>query len=182
MRYRFVTCDVFTTKRFSGNQLAVLPDATGLDAVAMQSLAAEFGYSETTFVLPPADPANLAAVRIFTPRSEMPFAGHPTVGTALALSWEGRAPVGGEFVLEMKAGLVPVRLRVGWGGPDRRLRRPTAAEPRYAAAGRGRRPGIGTGGSRRRVRRGAALHRLVRGGFSARRTGRPRRRAAGAVR
>ena len=56
MRYRFVTCDVFTTKRFSGNQLAVLPDATGLDAVAMQSLAAEFGYSETTFVLPPADP------------------------------------------------------------------------------------------------------------------------------
>jgi trans-2,3-dihydro-3-hydroxyanthranilate isomerase len=112
MRYRFVTCDVFTTKRFSGNQLAVLPDATGLDAVAMQSLAAEFGYSETTFVLPPADSANLAAVRIFTPRSEMPFAGHPTVGTALTLSWEGRAPVGGEFVLEMKAGLVPVRLRV----------------------------------------------------------------------
>ena len=110
MRYRFLTCDVFTTRRFGGNQLAVLPDADGLDAAAMQRLAAEFNYSETTFVLPPADPANLAQVRIFTPRSEMPFAGHPTVGTALALAWLGRTPPGGEFVFEEQAGLVPVRI------------------------------------------------------------------------
>ena len=90
MRYRFLTCDVFTARRFGGNQLAVLPDAGGLDTAAMQRIAAEFNYSETTFVLPPTDPANLARVRIFTPRSEMPFAGHPTVGTALALAWLGR--------------------------------------------------------------------------------------------
>ena len=89
MRYRFVTCDVFTTRAFSGNQLAVLPDAGGLDDAQMQALATEFNYSETTFVLPPADPANLAAMRIFTPRAEIPFAGHPTVGTALALAWAG---------------------------------------------------------------------------------------------
>ena len=110
MRYRFLTCDVFTTRRFGGNQLAVLPDAGGLDTAAMQRLAAEFNYSETTFVLPPSDPANLARVRIFTPRSEMPFAGHPTVGTALALAWLGRTPPGGEFVFEENAGPVPIRL------------------------------------------------------------------------
>jgi trans-2,3-dihydro-3-hydroxyanthranilate isomerase len=110
MRYRFLTCDVFTTRRFGGNQLAVLPEADGLDTAAMQRLAAEFNYSETTFVLPPADPANLARVRIFTPRFEMPFAGHPTVGTALALAWLGRTPPGGAFVLEENAGPVPVQL------------------------------------------------------------------------
>lgn len=110
MRYRFLTCDVFTTRRFGGNQLAVLPDAGGLDTAAMQRLAAEFNYSETTFVLPPSDPANLARVRIFTPRSEMPFAGHPTVGTALALAWLGRTPPGGEFVFEENAGPVPIRI------------------------------------------------------------------------
>jgi trans-2,3-dihydro-3-hydroxyanthranilate isomerase len=116
MRYRFVTCDVFTTRRFSGNQLAVLPEASGLDGGRMQELAAEFNYSETAFVLPPADAANLAAVRIFTPRAELGFAGHPTVGTALALSWAGRTPPGGEFVLELKAGLVPVQVRTGGDG------------------------------------------------------------------
>ena len=76
----------------------------------MQAIAAEFNYSETTFVLPPADPAHLARVRIFTPRFEMPFAGHPTVGTALALAWRDRTPAGGRFVLEEKAGPVPVVL------------------------------------------------------------------------
>ena len=116
MRYRFLTCDVFTTRRFGGNQLAVLPEAEGLDTDAMQRLAAEFNYAETTFVLPPADPANLARVRIFTPRHEMPFAGHPTVGTALALTWLGRTPASGEFVLEEKAGPVPVRIAADAGG------------------------------------------------------------------
>ena len=81
MRYRYLTCDVFTNRRFGGNQLAVLLDAEGLDTAAMQAIAAEFNYSETTFVLPPLDPANLARVRIFTPRFEMPFAG--------PLRWDG---------------------------------------------------------------------------------------------
>ena len=116
MRYRFLTCDVFTTRRFGGNQLAVLPEADGLDTAAMQRLAAEFNYSETTFVLPPSDPAKLARVRIFTPRFEMPFAGHPTIGTALALAWLGRTPADGAFVLEENAGPVPVQLTAEAGG------------------------------------------------------------------
>ncbi|MFL5338302.1 MAG: PhzF family phenazine biosynthesis protein, partial [Geminicoccaceae bacterium] len=95
---------------------AVVFDAEGLDTAAMQAIAAEFNYSETTFVLPPVDPAHLAQVRIFTPRFEMPFAGHPTVGTALALAWRGRASPGSQFVLEEKAGPVPVRLSQGEGG------------------------------------------------------------------
>jgi trans-2,3-dihydro-3-hydroxyanthranilate isomerase len=110
MRYRFVTCDVFTDRAFGGNQLAVLPEAAGLDAARMQAIAAEFNYSETTFVLPPADPRHLARVRIFTPKAELSFAGHPTVGTALALAWAGRTPAGGGFVLEEGAGPVPVEL------------------------------------------------------------------------
>jgi trans-2,3-dihydro-3-hydroxyanthranilate isomerase len=113
MRYRFMTCDVFTERRFGGNQLAVLPEADGLTEPQMQAIAAEFNYSETTFVLPPADPAHLARLRIFTPRAEMPFAGHPTVGTALVLAWLGRVPDGGELVLEELAGPVPVRIRKG---------------------------------------------------------------------
>ncbi len=110
MRYRFVTCDVFTATRFGGNQLAVLPDAEGLTPAQMQAVAAEFNYSETTFVLPPDDPRHLARVRIFTPKAEMPFAGHPTVGTALVLAWLGRVPADGAIVLEEAAGPVPVRV------------------------------------------------------------------------
>jgi trans-2,3-dihydro-3-hydroxyanthranilate isomerase len=116
MRYRYLTCDVFTGRRFGGNQLAVIPDAAGLDGAAMQRLAAEFNYSETTFVLPPDDPANLARVRIFTPKAEMPFAGHPTVGTALVLAWLGRVPSDGAFTFEELAGPVPVQLRHGPAG------------------------------------------------------------------
>lgn len=115
MRYRFVTLDVFTDRRFGGNQLAVLPEAEGLTTARMQAIAAEFNYSETTFVLPPEGPAHLARVRIFTPRAELPFAGHPTVGTALALAWAGRTPEGGAFVLEEGAGPVPVRLGFAGG-------------------------------------------------------------------
>jgi trans-2,3-dihydro-3-hydroxyanthranilate isomerase len=117
MRYRFVTCDVFTDRRFGGNQLAVLPEAEGLSPAQMQSIAAEFNYSETTFVLPPTEPAHLARVWIFTPKAEIPFAGHPTVGTALALAWLGHAPAEGEIVLEEGAGPVPVRITAdGQGG------------------------------------------------------------------
>lgn len=124
MQYRFVTCDVFSARRYAGNQLAVLPDARGLTSAQMQAIAAEFNYSETSFVLPPADPTHLAAVRIFTPRAEIPFAGHPTLGTALALVWEGMAPAEGEIVLEELAG--PVAVRLSTAGAE--LTAPTAGE------------------------------------------------------
>ena len=84
---RFVTLDVFTDRRFAGNPLAIVLDAEGLDAAAMQAVAREFNLSETVFLLPPRDPVNLARLRIFTPAYEMPFAGHPTIGTAI---WLGR--------------------------------------------------------------------------------------------
>ena len=88
---------VFTTRLFGGNQLAVLPDAAGLDGPMMQAIAAEFGFSETTFVLAPSGPGFDCRVRIFTPKAEMPFAGHPTVGTALVLATLGRVPRDGDF-------------------------------------------------------------------------------------
>ena len=88
--YDFVTLDVFTDRRFGGNQLAVFPDARGLSDADMQSLAAEFNLSETTFVLPPEDPAHTARVRIFNRTAEMPFAGHPNVGTGYVLADLGR--------------------------------------------------------------------------------------------
>ena len=91
-RYEFATVDVFTDRRFGGNPLAVFPDAQGLSAADMQALASEFNLSETTFVLPPADPSHTARVRIFTPRSEVPFAGHPNVGTALVLAARAEEP------------------------------------------------------------------------------------------
>ena len=86
MLYDFVTLDVFTDSMFGGNPLAVLPDARGLSTEQMQAIAREFNYSETTFVLPPVDENNTRKVRIFTPLSEIPFAGHPNVGTAVALA------------------------------------------------------------------------------------------------
>jgi len=112
--YSFVTVDVFTDRRFGGNPLAVFPDAHGLSDGEMQSLAAEFNLSETTFVLPPGDAANTARVRIFNRTSEMPFAGHPNVGTAFVLARAGesygRKIAGDRLVFEEKAGLVPLDL------------------------------------------------------------------------
>ena len=81
----FHTADVFTDKLHGGNPLAVIPDATGLSQEQMLAITREFNYSETTFVLPPKDPANARRVRIFTPAHELPFAGHPIVGTAFVL-------------------------------------------------------------------------------------------------
>jgi len=107
--YTFVTVDVFTDKRFGGNPLAVFPDARGLGDSDMQSLAAEFNLSETTFVLPPADPANTARVRIFNRRHEMPFAGHPNVGTGWVLARQGRAK-NGVLRFEELAGLVEIEV------------------------------------------------------------------------
>src|SRR5476651_1385421 len=92
--FQFVTVDVFTDQRFGGNPLAVFPDAKGLSDSEMQSLATEFNLSETTFVLPSADPTNSARVRIFNRRTEMPFAGHPNVGTGWVLAGLGRAKAG----------------------------------------------------------------------------------------
>lgn len=85
MARRFSTLDVFTHRPFSGNPLAVVRDCEGLDAQAMQSIAREFNLSETVFILPPRDPINTARVRIFTPMRELPFAGHPTIGTAVLI-------------------------------------------------------------------------------------------------
>ena len=90
--YRFETVDVFTTRRFGGNPLAVFPDARGLSDAQMQALAAELNLSETTFVLPPVNPANAARVRIFNRTAEMAFAGHPSIGTAFVLA-RGACPV-----------------------------------------------------------------------------------------
>lgn len=109
MKVPFQTVDVFTDRKFGGNPLAVIPDARGLSTEQMQSIAAEFNLAETTFVLPPRDPKNTAHVRIFTPKSEMPFAGHPNVGTAFVLARMGRA-AGDRLVFEEKAGLVPLDL------------------------------------------------------------------------
>jgi trans-2,3-dihydro-3-hydroxyanthranilate isomerase len=107
--YRFVTVDVFTDIRFGGNPLAVFPDARGLTTEQMQSLAREFNYSETTFVLPPQDRQHTAQVRIFTPVNEIPFAGHPNVGTGWVLARElGRE--GGMFLFEEIAGIVEVHV------------------------------------------------------------------------
>lgn len=89
MRYRFYTADVFTDRPYGGNPLAVLPDAAGLSTAQMRLIAREFSLSETAFVLPPEDPRHFRRVRIFTPAKELPFAGHPTVGTATAMT--GRA-------------------------------------------------------------------------------------------
>jgi trans-2,3-dihydro-3-hydroxyanthranilate isomerase len=112
--FEYYTTDVFTDSRFGGNPLAVFPDASGLDPALMQRIAREFNFSETTFVLPPADPKHTRRVRIFNPTSEMPFAGHPTVGTAFVLAHIGDVALTGEettIVLEEGVGPVPVTIR-----------------------------------------------------------------------
>jgi len=114
MRRRFVTLDVFTGKRFAGNPLAVVLEPEGLDTAAMQRIAREFNLSETVFVQPPENNVHRARLRIFTPGRELPFAGHPTVGTAVLLGLQGK---GGDFVLEETVGLVPCRVEArGEGG------------------------------------------------------------------
>lgn len=110
MRYRFLTCDVFTDQRFGGNPLAVLPDAEGVTDAQMQQITREFNYSETTFVLPSTNGSTRKA-RIFTPAQEIPFAGHPNVGTAFVLASLGElGAIGSEMTVtfEEKAGTVPV--------------------------------------------------------------------------
>ncbi len=105
-RHAFETWDVFTDRRFAGNPLAVVMDTEGLDTDDMQRLAREFNLSESTFVLPPEDTVNTARVRIFTPAYELPFAGHPTVGTAIAIARSRK--LAGVLRLELAAGIFPV--------------------------------------------------------------------------
>jgi trans-2,3-dihydro-3-hydroxyanthranilate isomerase len=107
--YAFETVDVFTDRRFGGNPLAVFTDARGLSDAEMQALAAEMNLSETTFVLPPENPAHTARVRIFHRTAEMPFAGHPNVGTACVLARHGRDR-DGVLLFEELAGLVEVKV------------------------------------------------------------------------
>lgn len=102
--------DVFTSKPLAGNQLAVVLDGRDVSAADMQRIAREMNFSETTFVLPPDEPSHAARLRIFTPGTELPFAGHPTIGTAWVLASEGLVPAGTtEFTLEETVG--PVRVR-----------------------------------------------------------------------
>ncbi len=132
--FRFYTCDVFTDRMFSGNQLAVLTDARGLDDATMLSIAREFNFAETTFVTPPTEARHTARVRIFTPSRELPFAGHPTVGTAFVLASPAIGQNASEMVLEENVGPVPVRI-------DRdgsRVVRCTFTAPRAAGAHRSR--------------------------------------------
>jgi trans-2,3-dihydro-3-hydroxyanthranilate isomerase len=113
MKRRYVTADVFTDRMFGGNPLAVVVDAEGLTTAQMQSIAMEFNYSESTFVLKPQNPRHTAKVRIFTPRIEVPFAGHPNVGTAFLLAKQSEfrsAAQTGTFIFEELAGLVPITL------------------------------------------------------------------------
>ena len=110
MGYRFFIADVFTDRPFTGNQLAVFPDAQGLSARAMQDIAREFNFPESTFVLPPSSASCAAKVRIFTPKAELPFAGHPTIGTAAVLARLKRVRVPGTAVLEEGVGPVPVEI------------------------------------------------------------------------
>ncbi|WP_457094874.1 PhzF family phenazine biosynthesis protein [Microvirga sp. P5_D2] len=114
MPRRFITLDVFTSQRFAGNPLAVVLDAKGLDDAAMQIIAKEFNLSETVFVFPSADAHQRADIRIFTPVRELPFAGHPTVGTAVLLALLDRNGQAGAvaFGLKEKVGIVPCIVEV----------------------------------------------------------------------
>src|SRR4029077_2817377 len=119
MRRRFATLDVFTDRRFAGNPLAVVLEGQGLEADAMQAIAREFNHPETVFVFAPADPAHRARVRIFTPARELPFAGHPTVGTTVLLG--ARDGGGRDIVLEEGIGAVRGTLESTNGGGSARF-------------------------------------------------------------
>jgi len=110
MQRRFCTLDVFTEERFAGNPLAVVQDGDGLDARRMQAIAREFNLAETVFVLPAADPAHTARLRIFTPATELPFAGHPTVGCAALLGLLSNPEQPQALVLEEQIGVIHCRV------------------------------------------------------------------------
>jgi len=105
MAHRFILIDVFTEQAFGGNQLAVFPDGDGISDQQMQAYARELNFSETTFVLPPRKPGHTHRVRIFTPTKEIPFAGHPNIGTAVVLAAAGQ---GGDLVFDEDVGTVRI--------------------------------------------------------------------------
>src|SRR6266850_2953685 len=130
--YRYLHLDVFTNRPLQGNQLAVFPDAANLEAPLMQSIALEMAFSETTFVLPPETGDTHARVRIFTPRAELPMAGHPTIGTTFALAHEGR------FAAEQKSitlglGIGPILVRLEWEADRLHFAWMTQAIPEFGA-------------------------------------------------
>jgi trans-2,3-dihydro-3-hydroxyanthranilate isomerase len=114
MKYAFQIVDVFSSTPFGGNQLAVLPDAVGISTEGMQKIAHEFNYGETTFVLPKNDPAKTCRVRIFTPRVELNFAGHPSVGTACALVMKQYAGLSAPVRLILEENVGPVTVDVDY--------------------------------------------------------------------
>ena len=112
MNYQFFICDVFTKHAFRGNQLAVIPEANGLNDEQMQQIAREFNFSETTFVFPP-EHGQTNRVKIFTPTSEVPFAGHPNLGTAFTIyqnGYLGNMKIPLNITFEEEAGLVPISI------------------------------------------------------------------------
>jgi trans-2,3-dihydro-3-hydroxyanthranilate isomerase len=117
----YFTLDVFTSERFGGNPLAVILDARGLSTDEMLQVTREFNYSESTFLLPPETDGTTKRVRIFTPGGEVPFAGHPTIGTAIAMVFAGDVPLSGDavaVVLGENVGPVPVTVRLRDGVPE----------------------------------------------------------------
>jgi trans-2,3-dihydro-3-hydroxyanthranilate isomerase len=128
MAHRFILTDVFTEQAFGGNQLAVFPDGSGISDALMQAYARELNFSETTFVLPPRKPGHTHRVRIFTPTKEIPFAGHPNVGTAVVLAATGHS---GELVFDEDVGTVSITARAegSRGCAELTLERPAEVRP-----------------------------------------------------
>ena len=116
MKYTCHIIDVFSSTPFGGNQLAVLPDAVVISTEGMQKIAREFNFGETTFVLPKKDPANTCRVRIFTPRAELDFAGHPSIGTACALVMKQHVRPGDPIRLTLEENVGPVLVKVARQG------------------------------------------------------------------
>jgi len=126
MKVDFVTCDVFTSRPFAGNPLLVVPDARGLTTSGMQAIAREINYSESTFVLPPDNPRHAYRQRTFVPFKEIPYAGHPTVGTAVVMAAEGRigtrgGEIDGRILVEVGFGALELDL-IREAGAVRRVR------------------------------------------------------------
>jgi trans-2,3-dihydro-3-hydroxyanthranilate isomerase len=116
MRRRYFTLDVFTVQRFAGNPLAVVLESAGLDTASMQAIAREFNLPETIFVMAQRDASHRARVRIFTPARELPFAGHPTVGTAVLLAHLDGGAGARELVLAEQVGSVACRVQPSGAG------------------------------------------------------------------
>jgi len=128
--------DVFTDRPFSGNQLAVFPQAAGLDSEVMQRIAAEIGFAETTFVLPAEGAGTHARVRIFTPGVELPMAGHPTIGTTFALALERSIEAGREEIV-LGLGVGPTRVQLEWEAGRLRFAWMTQPEPKFGSKASG---------------------------------------------